>query len=403
MPKVYKAPMAGLLAATFIALQFGIGSVSYAEQLKSTVTAIPESLLVARRAKHDPALNMMTYQHMDNIFGTQKVTSKSPTPLAEGKLWKPDQVKFTIDGVTYGLDAAMELMRVNSLVVLRDGKLVFESYRNGADKDTKQIVYSISKSITATLLGIAVEKGLIASIDDTVDKYLPELKDTAYAGVPIKTLLTMQSGTDWKEIYTEGSELYVHRDRSLNMQELYYEDYAPNIKKLTTPGEKFNYSTLDTQIVGWLLDKVLGGKFSEFMSEVLWTPAGMENDGYWVEEGPLTAPRPFYGGGFTATPRDLARFTQIMLDQGESNGVKIVSPEWAKLMTTPQGGLDFYGYFWWMMPRGAFSGSGVYGQANYADPETNTVVVINSYWPVATGDVWEKRQQQFIDSILKME
>lgn len=364
---------------------------------------IAETVVAARQAKHDPALNMLTYQHMDAIFNTQPVVAGTPNPLPKGTAWTDAQFKFQVDGKTYSLDEALERMRVNSIVVMRGGKLVYEKYRNGTNENTRSIIYSASKSVTAILVGIAVEKGIIDSIDDPVDKYLPELANSAYAGVPIKNLMSMQSGSNWREDYSPGSELYVHRDRSLNRQEVHYEDYGLKLAKETAPGKAFNYSTLDTCIVGWVLDKKLGGKFSEFMSENLWTPSGMEADAYWVEAGPVSDPRPFYGAGLATTTRDFARLGQLMMNGGRINGNQVVSEEWVKTISSPQGGLNHYGYFWWMKPNGAYAALGVNGQALYVDPSTQTVIAINSYWPVQVADDWNAAREQFVASIYAVE
>ena len=190
----------------------------------------------------------------------------------------------------------------------------------------------------------------------------------------------MQSGTSWKEIYTPGSQLSLHRDRSLHRQEVYYEDYAREIQKAGEPGRNFEYSTLDTCVVGWLLDEVLDGQLAQFMSDNLWTPAGMETDAYWLEQGPVNAPRPFYGAGLATSTRDMARFGQLMLNGGSMNGVDIVSRDWVETISTPQGGLNHYGYFWWIMPKGAYAALGVNGQVIYVDPQSETVVAIHELW-----------------------
>ena len=400
-----KRPGVSLVAAAVLAASIALsgGVVAQDAAGQRADSTVPESQIAARRAKHDPVLNMLTYQHMDEFFGTQPVSAGAPSPLPIGTAWAADQFKIEMDGTTYSMDAALERMRINSIVVMRDGELVYENYRNGTNENTRSIIYSASKSVTAILVGIAVEKGLIDSIDDPVDKYLPELADSAYAGVPIKHLMAMQSGNSWQEIYTEGSELYIHRDRSLNLQEVQYEDYALTVEKIGPSGEVFNYSTLDTNIVGWLLDKTVGGKFSEFMSENLWTPSGMEADAYWVEAGPVSDPRPFYGAGLATTTRDLARIGEMMLNGGRINGNQIISEEWARTISSPQGGLTHYGYFWWMMPNGAYAALGVAGQAVYVDPTSRTVVAINSYWPELVSTDWSEPRDQFVASINAMD
>lgn len=368
-------------------------------QQQGAVMAVEPTLLAARQAKHDPALNLLTYQHMDELFGTQDVAAGSAKPTPSAALWSDSDLDIELDGKSYPIEEAMEMMRANAVVVLRDGQLVYEKYRNGSDEKTRFIAYSASKSITAILVGIALEKGAIESIDDPVDKYLPELAETAYAGTRIKYLLSMQSGTSWKESYKPGSQLYIHRERSLNLQEVYYEDYAFELEKTGKAGEGFNYSTLDTCVIGWLLDEVVEGGFSKFMSETLWRPAGMETDGYWVDQGPLDAARPFYGAGFAATERDMARIGQIMLNGGEINGTRIVSKDWIETISSPQGGLSHYGYFWWLSQDGSYAARGVNGQAIHVDPATKTVIALASYWPEAVSKERSAVREQFFAAL----
>lgn len=121
--------------------------------------------------------------------------------------------------------------------------------------------------------------------------------------------MMMRSGTDWKGIYTPGSELDKHRDLLLNEAKAYYEDYAYKAKAAIPPGTRFNYSTLDTCIVGWALERAVRRPLAAYMSEKLWQPAGMETDAYWVQQGKPQEPRIFYGAGLSASLREVGQVT----------------------------------------------------------------------------------------------
>lgn len=341
---------------------------------------IPASLLAARRAKSDPVLSLLTYQHFDKLFETQQVK-------ADGDVWRLEKsplslANFTYEagGQTYRWDEFFERTKANAAIVLKDGKIVSEVYRNGSGPQTRFIVYSMSKSVMSVLAGLAIEDGKLA-VDDPVTKHLPELTGTAYDGATIRHLLTMRSGVAWTEAYAPGTELDRVRDASTNQNTMYYEDYAPTAARAAEPGVRFNYSTLETGILGMAVERAIGRPVPDYMSDRLWKPAGMEFDGYWMAQGPEGRLRPWFGAGFNSSLRDFARLGQLMMDGGKANGRQVVPADWVKLTTSnPDGGN--YMYSWWPVSgAGGFAARGTYGQSMMADPATNTLLVVFSYWP----------------------
>ena len=363
------------------------------------------SLLEARRAKSNPSLNFLTYQHMDQLFGVQTVApSSQPSVWPKGVGFQNANFNTKDSQGPLTFDEYLEKEKINAIVVLRDGKIVTEAYRNGSDENTRFLGMSVSKSIISLLIGIAIKDGSISSVDDEVTKYIPELKNTAYQGVTIKNLLMMRSGTNWKEIYTPGSELDNHRDLSLNQAKAYYEDYAYKVKKDIPPGTKFNYSTLDTDIAGWALERAIGRSLADYMSEKLWKPAGMESPAYWVEQGVTSAPRIFYGGGLAATVRDYARIGQLMLNNGQVENKQIVPASWVKESVTDYNRSPGYGYFWWIDRNSvnnqrSYGAYGINGQAIYVDPASRTVIAVAGYWPVATDKKMSAAQSEMFEAI----
>ncbi|MHC8944260.1 serine hydrolase domain-containing protein [Advenella incenata] len=357
------------------------------EKSNVNISAVPANptptLLEARRAKSDPAISYLTYQHMDQLFGTQKVAaSKNPEILKKADGF--DDSKFMVTGSKEPLafDEYIERERINAIVVMRDGKIVKEAYRNGSNENTKFISMSASKSIISLLVGFGIEDGSISSLDNEITKYLPELKNTAYEGVTLKNLLMMRSGTDWNEALTRGS----HRDLSLNQAKAYYEDAAYKLKRINPPGTKFNYSTLDANLVGLALERATGRSLAEYMSEKLWRPAGMESSAFWVEQGVASKPRPFYGAGFSATVRDFARIGQLMLNNGKVANRQVVPESWIKESIKDYNHSPGYGYFWWIdrsntKNNGTFGAYGMNGQAIFVDPTSKTVIAAAAYWP----------------------
>ena len=163
------------------------------------------------------------------------------------------------------------------------------------------------------------------------------------------------------------------------------------MKRKTKPGARFNYATIDTAVLGRVLERATGQAISKFMSEYLWEPAGMEYSGYWIADGPPGAGRELNGMGFNAALQDFGRLGQMMLDGGRLNGRQILPEKWVKESTAIQtfSGDDVtmgevgYGYQWWKLDNdaGTYSAVGLQGQFIYIDPRSKTVIVKLSYFP----------------------
>jgi hypothetical protein len=192
------------------------------------------TMINARANMFNPKLNFLIFQHLNQMFATRIV------PAGE-KVWKLPyslvsiEGKFEFEGSSYGLEDFLEKSATNALLVIKDGRIVHEIYRNGSDDTTRFISFSMAKSIVATLIGIAVSEGKIKSIDDKVTAYLPEMKDSGYADATIRDLLLMRSGVDWLEIYEFGSDTQLTRvhDNSLVAYKYRWCDYAANDRKTT--------------------------------------------------------------------------------------------------------------------------------------------------------------------------
>lgn len=292
-------------------------------------------------------------------------------------------LKITQQDKTYDLYDFLALNRVAGLMILKDGKVVMEQYNLGIDDQTRWLSASMIKSLTSTLVGVAIKDGHIDSVQDQVVKYLPELKGSGYDGVTIEQILQMRSGVQWDETYNDPKS---DRRQVLEMQ--YRQKPGEFLRFMATltrahePGTQYNYSTGETYLVGSLLEAAVGKPLQDYLSEKLWQPLGMEQDGRWwvlSPEGPITA-----GGGYAATLRDYARLAKFYADKGVLNGQQLVPDGWFESATrsgTPDKG---YGYQWWTFDkptddpthRGAFSARGVYGQSMYIHPNAGVVIVL---------------------------
>jgi hypothetical protein len=372
------------------------------------------TMINARANMFYPGLNYLTFQHMDEMFASRRVQ-------AGGEVWKipsaPVSItaKFEFKGASYGLEEFLEKTFTNALLVIKDGRIVQEIYRNSSDEKTTFISFSMAKSFVSALLGIALSEGKIKSLDDKVTDYLPEMKGSGYAAATIRDVLRMRSGVDWQEVYKFGSDTQLTRvhDNALVLYKYRWCDYAARESKPAgKPGGNFNYSTLDASVLGCILERVVGMTGSQYMSEKLWKPAGMEKDAYWIMDGPDSVGREFFGAGFNATLRDYGRIGLLMLNKGAANGKQVVPTDWVKKSTVPDKGYETisegatvgYQYQWWTIPNSdAFSAFGLHNQFIYVDPGRHTVIVKLSHTPDPLG--WRDENLAFFrklsDSLAK--
>jgi hypothetical protein len=300
---------------------------------------------------------------------------------------------YTFAGQSLTPAQFMERTYTNAMLVIRDGKIVSETYRNRTGPDTHFLSFSMAKSITSLLVGIAVDKGYIRSIDQAATDFAPELKNSGYAGVTIRQILQMRSGVDYEERYDFGKTPSLAAqifEKSLVENSVRWASFAETVKPRWRPGSYFNYSTLDTSVLGLILERATKQPLATFMQTNLWEPAGMEADGFWLLDGVPGVGRETNGMGYNATLRDFGRIGQLVLDQGHVGDRQVISADWIRQATTPLA-IDHptgdkwaraYGFQWWF-PAGdiAFSAVGLQGQFIYVDPASRTVIVKLSHFP----------------------
>ncbi|MCY1671362.1 serine hydrolase [Novosphingobium sp. SL115] len=354
---------------------------------------VPVATQVMRWRMNDADVNAYTFRNMDQLFTTRTV-AHSGSPWRFPKVERPMDFTYSFGGKTWTAEQALERTYTNALLILKDGRIVTEIYRNGSNERTRFMGWSMTKSLTSTLVGAALADGLIGSLDDQIVRYLPELKGGGYDGVTIRQILQMRSGVDYEERYdfaNPGIAASNHIN-ALVKNVTRFADVARTIKRKSKPGEVFAYKTIDTAVLGWLIERVSGGSVAAYTARKLWEPLGTEADGFYIMDGAPGEGREFSGAGFNATLRDWARFGQMMLDGGVANGKRVVSADWVKAAQIPAGTEDAlmggYGYQWWTTPNSpAYSAIGLQGQFVHIDPASRTVVVKLSYFPPQEGDL----------------
>ena len=399
----FKTGVASLcaIAATF-ASATALGQPVLPEVLQNGAAAseVPVTVQGLRWVMLDQPFSSLAFRSMDRLFTTRSVPHMGqPWVLPQ----ETRQLDFTydFDGSTYSAEEGIERTYTNAIMVLKDGKVVYEAYRNNTSPSDRFMGWSATKSLVSILVGVAVEQGLIASLDDRIDHYLPELAEGGYAGVTVRQVLQMRSGVDYEERYdfaNPGAAASNHIG-ALVQNRVRFADAAKTIGRKAEPGSLFEYKTLDTAVLGLLLERVGKMPLAAYMAHNLWEPLGAEADGFFIMDGPVGVGREFSGAGYNATLRDFARVGQMMLDGGVANGRRIVPAEWVEMTTrptetVPEPGLG-YGMQWWTLGEHAYSAIGLQGQYIFVDPTTRTVVVKLSYFP-PLGEEADNETQAFL-------
>ncbi len=339
----------------------------------------------------NPEINSFTFRDTQEVFAYRIVDGVGggrewELPKADGFTMPP----ATVAGERVDYDAWAERTFTNAFLVLRDGAVVFEDYRNRMTPATPHIGFSMTKTITAMLVGQALERGEIQSLDDPAGRYVPALRGGAYGEATIRDILEMRSGADIEERYDFGENPSLAgriHEAAIVRNEARFADFAVDIPARAEPGAEFNYATLDTAVLGWVLEEATGERIEHLMENRIWKPMGAEFDGHFLADGPVGEGRALNGMGFNATLRDFARLGQLMLDDGVADGTRILPEGWVARMTEMKPtGIPVrpgYGFFTWQVDDepGAFAAVGLAGQFIYVHPESRTVIVKLSYYP----------------------
>jgi CubicO group peptidase (beta-lactamase class C family) len=277
---------------------------------------------------------------------------------------------------------------VTGLLIARQGRVWSEHYRFGREADMRMTSWSMAKSVTSLLVGIAMDKGLIRGLDDLPQEYVPELKDTLHGQIPIRHLLNMSSGVD---VLHERDPVRIDVPALLGLPPV--RSVGTDVNRvvrnwrgtLEAPGLRFNYNELCPLTLGMVLRAISGGSLAQFAQTHLWQPMGAEGDATWLTD---SLGREYNCIGFAARLRDWARLGQLVAQQGEMNGRQIVSKAWLNDCAShgPQDqqvrfgsvrpDMGYKNLFWHPRPGGAWlMMNGHHGQRVMVDRASQTILV----------------------------
>lgn len=283
------------------------------------------------------------------------------TPAEQGM--DPAQLTALLDEIE------QKKLAFHSLLIIRHGYIVSETYFGGNTQDTLHEQYSVTKSFASTLIGIALDQGLISRVDQRVVDFFPDRQfmqlDDQKKSMTLDDLLTMRSGLDWKEEDASFSALYRSQD---------WVTYMFDLPMAHAPGESFLYCSGCSHILSAIVEKVSGENTRDFAETNLFAPLGIQNANWSTSP----AGTPIGGWGLQITPRDMAKLGYLFLHQGQWDGKQIVSAGWVGNATqthTDAGSLG-YGYQWWTHPTlKAYMALGRFGQMVMVIPGADLVIV----------------------------
>lgn len=293
------------------------------------------------------------------------------------------------------MDRFFDEQRIGGLVVMHKGNIVFERYGLEFHSDKKWTSFSVAKSFTSTLVGAAIKDGFIRSLDDKVSDYIAGMRGSEYDNVTIEQLLTMTSGVQWNEDYTDPeSDVNQFNFHTPTEGVDVTVSYLRDLPRAHPPGEQYLYSTGETNLIGVLISEATGLPLSEYLSEKVWQHIGAEQDASWLL-GPTG--HEISGCCIQASTRDFARFGQFIAKGANADGESIL-PEGYLAKATAQhvqfDAGDGYGFQWWIFADRIFHGRGIFGQGIFIDIKNELVIAVNSNWPVASSSEYRDKKYE---------
>lgn len=340
--------------------------------------------------------NSWSYRNVRRLLPTANIAATHSGKPFEASLESIEDIEFVgIGGQPTTLAKALRDTHTDALVMLRRGRIAAEWYANGMDARTPHIVFSVSKSICGSLGGILTDRNLLDP-DDRITDYVPELERSVYGNATVRHLLDMTVGIKFVEDYDDPDGDVIRYRYAMGW------DIPPPGREVTDVrrflatmrpdgkphGDTFHYVSTNTDVLGWVYERACDQPLSDILSEYLWGPLGAEHDGYVTVDshGAMRA-----AGGICVTPRDLARFGEMMRRRGVgADGRQVVPGWWIDDINEHDTSAawargDFAELFpgasyrskWYQIDRteGVLCALGIHGQWIYIHPEAELVIV----------------------------
>lgn len=368
----------------------------------------------------NPAIDDYNVFVQDTIHNSSKVFSFAELPHEKRKLnTLPVDVYFAKSDTMKQMTLTEMLeytAKPAAAIIIKNDTIIYEHYSGGLNKSSQTTMFSVTKTITSILCGIALKDGYIESVKDPVTKYIPELKkkDKMFQQLTIEHLLDMSAGLKFEESYSFNP--------FSKISELYYGDNTLkticSMKFISTPGERYHYDSMTTAILGLVIERATGIPYAKYLSENVWQPLGMEQSATISLDSKKSHTAKSYAG-LTTNVRDLAKIGRLYINNGNWNGLQIVDSAYvershSKNVVGKNNGTYSYSWYWGtydhkkfddmdslydyyksvpdvevcganrsrttgkykaILHRGGFWAYGLYGQVLYVNPQKNIIAV----------------------------
>jgi len=353
----------------------------------------------------DPPFNRWAFQHVGELIPSARIAR------GDGPVWRLpkeprdlSRMPIHAGGRPVPLSTFLERTYTDGIIVLHGGRIVMESYFNGMVARTRHLLMSVSKSFTSAVCGRVVGRGLLRP-DDLVTAHVPELSGTSWDGCTVRHLLDMRAGTRFNEDYTNREadvrvyeQIYLWRPRTDIELPADITTYYATLGNERPHGGRFEYRSILTDVLAWVMERAAGARFADLVSDELWGPIGAEGDAEITVDG---HGNPMADGGISCTLRDLARFGLLIMRGGRRGGEQVIPRGWIQdiLSADPEtvaafaaapdaaefpAGAYYRNQFWVIDPRGPIvMASGINGQTVLVHGPADVVVAKFSTWPVA--------------------
>jgi CubicO group peptidase (beta-lactamase class C family) len=295
-------------------------------------------------------------------------------------------IEYRFEKQSHTLDDFLAHQRITGFLLIKDGEVLAERYQYDRKPDHRFVSNSIAKSIVSLAVGMALNEKKIASLDETIAKYVPALLGNPYGETTIRNMLRMASGVPFEEVYDGKDDLAKFNKIRFS------KDSVTALRAFTAreveQGTRFHYASNQTVALTLLMRAVTGSSMSEYLTTRLWQPLGAESDATWIKtkDGSESG-----SGNFNAVLRDYGRLGMLLANDGALGGRQIVPKDYLLDATdwhrqpeafTPRKATPYfgYGYQFWLFPgeKRRFALLGVYGQSIFVDPELKLVMVITA-------------------------
>ena len=331
------------------------------------------------------------YSHMDEIRPSRKIAAPADASVLT-RASQELELAYQYQGHTETLASYLQRTPVTGLLIMRDHEILFEHYQYARTDKDRLTSQTMAQGLVSLVVGLALHDGAIRSLDDTVATYVPELAGRETGKTPLRNLLQMTSGLDFHEVYNG------HDDISRLSRALLQESKDGPVGavrgfngRVAAPGAVFNYSSLDTELLGLVVSRATGKSLSDLVQTRIWGPLGAEADASWITGA---SGQELAYCCFNATLRDWGRLGGMMAQDGAWNGQQIIPKEWLKAATASENPAQTagtngrrlgFGYQLWVMPgdRRQALLVGIYGQTMLIDPIRHVVLVQTAVLPRA--------------------